>query len=414
MAAFSRRFIIIGWRRGEGESAEQTKCGAPPPRKCLCAGGRRPRLVGDRGRGGWGGRPKRRGLSSSQSMLSMQQFAALPAEEERYRQVLSANRVRRARRRSPPRVGPPRDHGAGGLRGRPPGPGAVGAAPSGGHPRPPPGAGGGGREKGSAAADPAGNPRAPGAACAAAAGPSGRSLGPAGKGRAPLRAPRPAAARADPWLAGGDGAADPGGAARGAAGGKCPPAPALPRWSRPGPLRWRNSRPGGGSAGGGRVQGAGCGASRGRHQRFTTGLGGVPPAGSLAKSAGQIDGADAFVALPLEGAGGSRAEPDGDRSGQGVPRAQFGLDLRQGGRVPGEPVHRDLAPGVVAASRPRRALPSPGVLPPSPSPPAAAVRPGEPLPAGEPASPGAAGGGGGQAGSSGGFYKLVNTAAYFK
>lgn len=133
-----------------------------------------------------GGRPKRRGLSSSQSMLSMQQFAALPAEEERYRQVLSANRVRRARRRSPPRVGPPRDHGAGGLRGRPPGLGAVGAAPSGGHPRPHPGAGGGGRENGSAAAGPAGNPGAPGSACAAAAGPSGRSLGQAGKGRAPL------------------------------------------------------------------------------------------------------------------------------------------------------------------------------------------------------------------------------------
>ncbi|XP_074881467.1 atrial natriuretic peptide-converting enzyme isoform X6 [Buteo buteo] len=40
-----------------------------------------------------GGRPKWRGFRSSQSMLSMQQFPALPAEEERYRQVLSANRV---------------------------------------------------------------------------------------------------------------------------------------------------------------------------------------------------------------------------------------------------------------------------------------------------------------------------------
>ncbi|KAJ7410458.1 hypothetical protein WISP_108075 [Willisornis vidua] len=40
-----------------------------------------------------GGRLKWRGISSSQSMLSTQQFPALPAEEERYRQVLSASRV---------------------------------------------------------------------------------------------------------------------------------------------------------------------------------------------------------------------------------------------------------------------------------------------------------------------------------
>lgn len=107
VAAFLGRFIIIGWRRGEGESAEQTKCGAPPPRECVCAGAGPPRLVREQGRGRGAARVE--WFSSSHSMHSMQQFPALPAEEERYRRVLSANRVRRAR--SPPLLGPLRGHG---------------------------------------------------------------------------------------------------------------------------------------------------------------------------------------------------------------------------------------------------------------------------------------------------------------
>ena len=50
----------------------------------------------------------------------------------------------------------------------------------------------------------------------------------------------------------------------------------------------------------------------------------------------------------------------------GFAKAKFGLDLRQdrrgsstGGRVPGEPMHRDLVPGAVAASRQQRGLASP-------------------------------------------------------
>lgn len=46
-------------------------------------------------------------------MLSTQQFPALPAEEERYRQVLSASRVRRTSGRSPPHGGPPGYRGPG-------------------------------------------------------------------------------------------------------------------------------------------------------------------------------------------------------------------------------------------------------------------------------------------------------------
>lgn len=102
-AAFSRRFVIIGrveWGGGGGERTEQTNWGAPhsAPGKRVCAFGRRAARQ-RRGQTRVGDRRERRGADDSASMLSMQQFPALPAEEERYRQVLSARRVRQARKR---------------------------------------------------------------------------------------------------------------------------------------------------------------------------------------------------------------------------------------------------------------------------------------------------------------------------
>ncbi|KAM6401848.1 atrial natriuretic peptide-converting enzyme isoform 1-T1 [Pluvialis apricaria] len=98
MWRLSRRgLLLLGGGGGRGSLPSRQNAEPPPPAPgkcvCVCAGGGRPRLLGDRGREGGGGRPKWRGFGSSQSMLSMQQFPALPAEEERYRQVLSANRV---------------------------------------------------------------------------------------------------------------------------------------------------------------------------------------------------------------------------------------------------------------------------------------------------------------------------------
>lgn len=255
---------------GGGGVCRADKMRSPPaPQVCMC--GRRAAAARQSPRwrrvkvGVWGGAAKARRVRSGQSMLSMQQFPALPAEEERYRQVLSANRVRRARGRSPPRVGPPGGHGL--------------ARAAGSAARPPPGAacsGGDGREKGSAAAGPAGNPPVPSrpapsrrralrAACAAAAGPSGRLLGQAAKGRALLRAPRSAAARAAPCLAAADGAASPGGG-RGRVSARHPPAAGRSRVGTRAAVREERG-------GGGRVRGRRRWVSRsrltsGRCQRF--------------------------------------------------------------------------------------------------------------------------------------------------
>lgn len=104
MRRLSRGGLLLlgGWSGGGGggERTEQTNWGAPhsAPGKRVCAFGRRAARQ-RRGQTRVGDRRERRGADDSASMLSMQQFPALPAEEERYRQVLSARRVRQARKR---------------------------------------------------------------------------------------------------------------------------------------------------------------------------------------------------------------------------------------------------------------------------------------------------------------------------
>lgn len=105
-------------------------------------------------------------------MLSTQQFPALPTEEERYRQVLSASRVRRTSGLSPA-PGGRLEPGAGRALARPLG-----------DPR----AAGGGSALRGQRAGPAGNCRAWRTACAAAAGLSGGLSGKQSRGN-PLSEP---------------------------------------------------------------------------------------------------------------------------------------------------------------------------------------------------------------------------------
>lgn len=195
--SFSRRFIIIGWRNGEGESAEQTKCEALPASVSVREEGVRSSLETEVVKGEGAAKVERGQQQPDHALHATVPCpayggGALPAGP--LRQPGKANLGALPFFRGPP--------------------GTRGWAGAGSAARRPPGCGRGQRAQG-----PAGRPSEQ-LLCVAHSlrcrrGAERRVVGQAKKGQPPLRARRAVVARADPRLAGRDGAVSPGGAAWG-------------------------------------------------------------------------------------------------------------------------------------------------------------------------------------------------------
>lgn len=290
--SFSRRFIIIGWRSGEGESAEQTKCEALPASVSAREVGGRSSSETEVGKGEGAAKVER---GQQQPEYALHATVPCPACGGG---ALPAGRLCQPGKTNL-RVLPSSRGAAWGLR----------AGGLGGRLAPP-------LDDPRAAGRDTPGPRRPGGQfpCAGHSlrcrrGAERQVTGASGEGANPSPSPPSCCSESGPVARRQGRGRVPGGAAWGTAGDKWPPAPNLLRWGRRGALLCRKLR---GRAGDGRVQGRGMRVSRSQ-QALVVGVSGRaerrPRPGFLTKRGRSAGLLCTLSALPLQGAGRSWPNP---------------------------------------------------------------------------------------------------------